>query len=594
MRFTLILLFYFFHLASFGQGTLIWSDEFNGPDLDLNKWTFDIGQGSWGWGNNELQYYTNSSSNVSVDNGYLSITALNEQFGSANYTSSRIKSKDLFEFQYGMVEARIKVPLGQGLWPAFWMLGANIDDVSWPQCGEIDILEHINNETVIHGTHHYNNNGWQYSGGSASCDPSVFQVYSIEWSPLSIKWFLNGVMYYETDISSSSVSKEEFHEPFFFLINLAVGGNWPGSPNGATQFPAVMQVDYVRVYQGDYGCTDPSADNYDSNAAIDDGSCTYGSSLVNITLSVNTANITVGPNGMYAGGGVLGDALAVPLSDPNGTGTWTGVVTVNAGTTGNYIFLNSPANGGDWGTKEDLSGQSCADINNWNDRILPNNITSDITLLHCFGSCETDGSCSDVVTSGCTDATANNYNASATTDDGSCMYNVTLTVDMNCSGLTPGAVAATGPSDGWSCGTYALSDGDGDGVWEGTFSFASGTFEYIYCTDGWAQQETPGLLFEMQNGGSCAPITDYANWANRLITVGAITTSDSWGSCSSCAGVTGCPEDVDNDGFVTVNDVLSVLSEFGCTEGCLYDINLDGIVGVSDILDILAAFGDEC
>ena len=170
-------------------------------------------------------------------------------------------------------------------------------------------------------------------------------------------------------------------------------------------------------------------------------------------------------------------------------------------------------------------------------------ITSDITLLHCFGSCETDGSCPDLGVSGCTDATANNYDASATTDDGSCTYDVTLTVDMNCSGLTPGAVAATGPSDGWSCGTYALSDGDGDGVWEGTFSLAAGSFEYIYCTDGWAQQETAGLIAEMQAGGTCAPVTDYANYANRLITVGAITTVDTWGSCSACVpGASGCTD----------------------------------------------------
>ncbi|MGY9030616.1 MAG: hypothetical protein ACKVIU_12405, partial [Rhodobacterales bacterium] len=169
------------------------------------------------------------------------------------------------------------------------------------------------------------------------------------------------------------------------------------------------------------GCTDPIATNYNPAATTDDGSCTYSGYAV--TLSVNTANITVGVNGMYAGGGVLGDALAVPLSDPDGDGTWTGVTIINAGTTGNYIFLNSPANGGDWGTKEDLSGQSCADPNNWNDRILPN-IISDTTLLHCFGSCDTDGSCS---ISGCTDPLATNYDATATVDDGSCLYGPILT-----------------------------------------------------------------------------------------------------------------------------------------------------------------------
>ena len=209
-----------------------------------------------------------------LDNGYLKITAKNEQFGTANYTSARIKSKGLFEFTYGRVDARVQVPLGQGLWPAFWMLGANIDDVSWPQCGEIDILEHINTETIIHGTHHYNNNGHQYSGGSIYCNAGEFNVYSIEWSPLSIKWFLNGSMYYEADISPNSVSKEEFHEPFFFLINLAVGGQWPGSPNVSTQFPAVMLVDYVRVYQGNVGCGE-DVDN--------DGLVTVGDILIVLT-----------------------------------------------------------------------------------------------------------------------------------------------------------------------------------------------------------------------------------------------------------------------------------------------------------------------
>ena len=176
---------------------------------------------------------------------------------------------------------------------------------------------------------------------------------------------------------------------------------------------------------------------------------------------------------------------------------------------------------------------------------------------------------------GCTDTTANNYDASATVDNGSCTYDVTLTVDMNCSGLTPGAVAATGPSDGWSCGAYSLSDGDGDGVWEGTFSLAAGTFEYIYCTDAWAQQETSGLVAEMQNGGTCAPVTDYASYANRLITVGAITTTDTWGSCSVCdpSAITGCtdpaadnydPNATSDDGSCTYPPIILTITTTVC------------------------------
>ncbi len=234
---------------AFSQYELVWSDEFDGEELDLEKWTFDIGQGSWGWGNNELQYYTSNTSNIKVEDGLLNITAKEEQYANANYTSSRIKSKGLYEFQYGKVHSRISVPVGQGLWPAFWMLGANIDQVSWPQCGEIDIMEHVNLDPNIHGTHHYNNNGHVYHGGSIICDAEEFNVYSIEWTPDNIIWSLNGNIYYSTDIGPNSISKEEFHNPFFFLINLAVGGNWPGSPNAETSFPANLYVDYVRVYQ---------------------------------------------------------------------------------------------------------------------------------------------------------------------------------------------------------------------------------------------------------------------------------------------------------------------------------------------------------
>ena len=231
------------------QYSLVWSDEFDGTSIDYSKWSHDIGHGVWGWGNNELQYYTNSANNSTVDAGHLRITARAETIGSANYTSAKLKTKDLYEFKYGKVEARIKVPYGQGLWPAFWMLGANIDQVSWPHCGELDLLEHVNNENVVHGTHHYDNNGHVFLGGSVACDASEFQVYGIEWTPTTIQWSLNGNVYYTTNIGPGAVSKEEFHEPFYLILNLAVGGNWPGSPDGTTSFPALMEVDYVRVYQ---------------------------------------------------------------------------------------------------------------------------------------------------------------------------------------------------------------------------------------------------------------------------------------------------------------------------------------------------------
>ncbi len=228
------------------QFSLVWSDEFDGNSLDLTKWTFDLGAG--GWGNNEPQYYTNSANNIVVDTGYLRITARNETIGNSNYTSARIKTQGLFDICYGKIEARMKVPVGKGLWPAFWMLGSNITSVSWPQCGEIDIMEHVSTSPYVNGTYHYNNNGHVYFGGTKLCDVGTFQVYSIEWDAASIRWYLNGVQYYQANILNGINSTEEFHLPFFLILNLATGGNWPGYPDATTVFPANMFVDYVRVY----------------------------------------------------------------------------------------------------------------------------------------------------------------------------------------------------------------------------------------------------------------------------------------------------------------------------------------------------------
>lgn len=231
------------------QYSLVWADEFDAPTLDGSKWMYEIGTGSGGWGNNELQYYSGSQNNVFLDTGYLHIVALEQSFGGANFTSGRIKTQDLYDFQYGKIEARLKVPSGQGLWSAFWMLGSNITTVSWPQCGEIDVMEHVNNELIVHGTHHYNYFGHTYDGGQVFADASEFHEYSIEWTPNEIIWFLDGVEYFQTNIGTGATSKEEFHGPFFLLLNMAVGGNWPGSPDLTTTFPATMMVDYVRVYQ---------------------------------------------------------------------------------------------------------------------------------------------------------------------------------------------------------------------------------------------------------------------------------------------------------------------------------------------------------
>lgn len=238
---------------------LVWSDEFNGSTIDTNNWVYEIGTGSGGWGNNELQYYTSRPENARIENGNLVIEARKESYGGMNYTSARLKTQGKKSFKYGRIEARIKLPKGQGLWPAFWTLGADIGSVGWPKSGEIDIMEHVNNENNTHGYIHWDVNGHaSYGGPSHTIDVTQYHVYSIEWTPSSIKWFIDGVPFKEANIENNINSTEEFHKEHFLLLNMAVGGNWPGSPDGSTVFPAKMFVDYVRVYQDGGGGTPPT------------------------------------------------------------------------------------------------------------------------------------------------------------------------------------------------------------------------------------------------------------------------------------------------------------------------------------------------
>lgn len=244
---------------------LVWSDEFDGSEINQDNWTYDIGKGNNGntdgWGNNELQYYTDRSKNARIDNGNLVIEAYKEDYNGSNYTSARLKSKGLQEFTYGKIEARIKLPIDDGIWPAFWMLGNSFTgDDKWPYCGEIDIMEHVNKEPAVFGTIHWNNNGPQTFGKSTFIENiDDYHVYAIEWSKNYIKWYIDNIEYCAADISDIEIpnlernikNNDAFHEPFFILLNVAVGGNWPKSPNAYTNFPAKMYVDYVRVYKFD-------------------------------------------------------------------------------------------------------------------------------------------------------------------------------------------------------------------------------------------------------------------------------------------------------------------------------------------------------
>lgn len=226
---------------------LVWQDEFtNGISAD---WVFETGTGSGGWGNNELQYYRRE--NASVSNGQLVITARREAFGGMQYTSARMKTQGRKSWKYGKIEARIAMPSFQGVWPAFWMLGDNITTVGWPSCGEIDIMEHVNTGGAVHGTIHWsdNNNNYANYGGQTSTTITNFHLYTVEWDATLIKWFVDGVKYHEVNIANGVNGTGEFHNNFFILLNMAIGGNWPGFTIDNNAFPASMYVDYVRVYQ---------------------------------------------------------------------------------------------------------------------------------------------------------------------------------------------------------------------------------------------------------------------------------------------------------------------------------------------------------
>ncbi len=236
--------------------TLIWSDEFNGAPgspPDPAKWVYDLGGD--GWGNHELETYTDSRANSYLDGeGRLVIRALQPAPG--KITSARLKTLGKFSFKYGRAEARIRIPYGQGIWPAFWMLGANVTDTDWPQCGEIDIMENIGKEpATVHGTIH----GPGYSGDKAIGKPfqipdgrfaDDYHVYAVDWTPKRLEFLVDGHSYHTaTPASLPAGSKWVYDHPFFLILNLAVGGDWPGKPDDTTVFPQTMLVDYVRVYQ---------------------------------------------------------------------------------------------------------------------------------------------------------------------------------------------------------------------------------------------------------------------------------------------------------------------------------------------------------
>jgi beta-glucanase (GH16 family) len=335
--------------AAPAPGPLVWSDEFNGSAgsaVDQSKWRFDIG-GS-GWGNNEQEYYTNSTRNAAMDGaGNLAITARRENpsnyqchYGTCQYTSARLLTAATFTRAYGRFEARMKLPRGQGIWPAFWMLGNDIGSVGWPNSGELDIMENIGREpSTVHGTIH----GPGYSGAAGIGAPysiagafaDAFHTFAVDWSPNLIIWYVDGVEYQRRTPASLNGNRWVFDHPFFMIMNVAVGGYWPGYPDGSSTFPQTLTVDYVRVYAPPTGgsggqitgiggkCVDVASAGTANGTAIqlyDCNSTTAQSWTWNSDGSVRALGKC-----MDVSGGSTANGAQVQLYDCNGSGAqgWT-------------------------------------------------------------------------------------------------------------------------------------------------------------------------------------------------------------------------------------------------------------------------------
>nr|ABI54135.1 beta-1,3-glucanase C [Lysobacter enzymogenes] len=341
---------------------LVWSDEFNGsigPD-----WVFETGNGSGGWGNNELEYYRRE--NAGIENNALVITAKREDFGGFRYTSSRMKTQGIRNFRYGRIEARMKLPSFMGAWPAFWALGSNLPQVGWPDSGEIDIMEHVNNEDRTYGTIHWRDHNGNYAqyGGNTPVSVADWHVYAIEWDANAIRWYVDGNKFHEASIQGGVNGTEEFHRDFFLLLNFAIGGNWPGFNVDESKLPAKMHVDYVRVYSGGGSNPGPSttleAENFSAQNGVQVEACSEGGYNVGWIeagdwMAYNNVNFpssgsyrieyrVASPGGgalsadLNAGATVLGQ-LNVPAT--GGWQNWTTVshtVNVNAGTYNFGVF----------------------------------------------------------------------------------------------------------------------------------------------------------------------------------------------------------------------------------------------------------------
>lgn len=512
---SVVLIFPFFLSASGQTWLLSWSDEFNGATIDDTKWGYDIGtgaaQGLWGWGNGELQYYTDDAQNAHIDNGHLVITAVEESFAGSSYTSARMVTRNKFSQTYGKWEARIDLPTGQGIWPAFWMLRENNP---WP--GEIDIMEIVGHlPGNCHGTAHWGQVGnVQSMGGTITAADwtTDFHVYTVEWWPDHIRWSVDGQVYFALDRTQVTPANPWlFAEDYHMLLNVAVGGSWPGSPDASTLFPQEMRVDWVRVYEH---VPEPQP----------------------ITFRVDMSQQALGPaDQVYVSGAFDGWSGNSHALVEGANGIWSTTLDLPQGLQEYKFTING------WsGAEESFSPGSEGTLttydgaNTYVNRFVDVAWDAMVTDADCFSSVE---GCPGTGGNGCTDPDASNYSAAATSNDGSCVYAVTFSVDVSEESAAGQTAYVQGTFNGWCGDCAAMSDADGDGVWTTTIDLPPGSHEYKFTTQAWS-----GLVENFPVGAPCTQTTyDGPNvYTNRIMALGTSPLDlpvVCFNSCEACTPV---------------------------------------------------------
>ena len=359
---------------------LLWSDEFNDEELDLTKWN----KLNWkpGWVNNELQAYTDRDTNIFLENGHLVLQGNIEPGYSgtdyvgnnyvADYTSGRVNTDDKISTTYGRFDIKAKLPAGKGSWPAIWMLGESISSIGWPQCGEIDIMEHVGyDQGLVHGSIHTQNYNHMYGtqkSGSKYVDDvtDAFHVYSLEWSPFYLRYLIdNEPFFFVYNDSNGDSGKWPFNDPHYLILNLAIGGDWGGVQGvSASAFPMKMYIDYVRVYK--------KSDTYN---------------YVEVTFKVDMSNENISGSGVWLSGGDLGSGQpgGIQMLQSENPNIWQTTLTLAPNSNYTYKFRNGHFPNswqGGWENVEDNCG-----FGEHNNRLITVNSTDTVLVTHCFGDC---------------------------------------------------------------------------------------------------------------------------------------------------------------------------------------------------------------